>query len=392
MDALELLQCIERGEDSHNQFRKNATSPDLLAAEFIAFSNNSRGGHIFIGVDDDSEITGLTSEDIRRLNQMIGNVASQFIKDPINPETDNVEVGGKLVLVVTVHEGLNKPYMDNNGYMWIKSGSDKRKVTIKEEMRRIFQDSDLLQADEVPVTNTTINDIDQKYLEEFYRRRFEEDLPEDLPPMKLLENLNLAREGSLNLAGLLLLGKSPQLKKPAFVVKAVSFVGDDPATDKYRDSEDIDGNLRQMYERTLSFLTRNLKKVQGDQGFNTQGELEIPKFALEELLVNMLLHRDYFISAPWRVFLFDDRIELINPGHLPNTLTIEHIKHGNSNIRNPVIASFATHELPYRGIATGIRRALKAYPHIEFESNHDENYFKCVILRNQTEHKKRKTT
>ncbi|MDQ7784164.1 MAG: ATP-binding protein, partial [Desulfomonilaceae bacterium] len=198
---------------------------------------------------------------------------------------------------------------------------------------------------------------------------------------RLLNNLGLARESTLNLAGLLLFGKNPQRHRPAFVVKAVSFVGNDPAGVKYRDSEDIGGCLRDMHARTMSFLTRNLHRVQGDKDFNTEGDLEVPAIALEELVVNMLLHRDYFISAPWRVFIFDNRIELISPGSLPNNITIENIRNGVSVIRNPLIASFATKELPYRGIGTGIRRALAAVPDLILESNYERNLFTALIPR-----------
>jgi len=107
----------------------------------------------------------------------------------------------------------------------------------------------------------------------------------------------------------------------------------------------------------------------------------VPPAALEELVVNMLLHRDYFISAPWRVMLFDNRIELISPGALPNNLTVENIRNGVSNIRNPLIASFATKELPYRGIGTGIRRTLAVVPTLELESDHDRNLFTARIPR-----------
>lgn len=62
-------------------------------------------------------------------------------------------------------------------------------------------------------------------------------------------------------------------------------------------------------------------------------------------------------------------------------MTIENIKNGNSNIRNPILASFAAKILPYRGLGTGIRRALKEYPHIDFEDDRDANMFKVVIKR-----------
>ena len=133
----------------------------------------------------------------------------------------------------------------------------------------------------------------------------------------------------------------------------------------------------------MSFLTRNLHKVQGEKGFNTEGEIEVPRAALEELVVNMLLHRDYFISAPWRVMIFDDRIELISPGTLPNNITVENIRNGISNIRNPIIASLATKELPYRGIGTGIRRAIAAVPALELEPDYDMNQFTARIPRGE---------
>jgi hypothetical protein len=85
----------------------------------------------------------------------------------------------------------------------------------------------------------------------------------------------------------------------------------------------------------------------GEQGFNSQGQGEIPRIVWEEMLVNALIHRDYFISAPVRVLVFADRVEIISPGHLPNNLTIENIKAGNSNMRNPILASFAAKLLTY---------------------------------------------
>jgi ATP-dependent DNA helicase RecG len=79
--------------------------------------------------------------------------------------------------------------------------------------------------------------------------------------------------------------------------------------------------------------------------------------------------------------LFDDRIELISPGSLPNNLTVENIRNGVSNMRNPLIASFATKELPYRGLGTGIRRALAAVPTLGLVSDHELNLFTATIPR-----------
>ncbi|NOR79313.1 MAG: ATP-dependent DNA helicase RecG, partial [Methyloprofundus sp.] len=198
---------------------------------------------------------------------------------------------------------------------------------------------------------------------------------------QLLSNMNLMQDGVFNIAGALLFGKMPQFKLPVFTLKAVAYPGHDIHLDTYIESQEITGKLENVFNDALAFLLRQLRRVQNQQNVNSVGELEIPKSALEELLMNAVIHRDYFISAPIRLFVFDDRIEIISPGHLPNSLTIEHIKNGNSNIRNPVLASFAAKILPYRGLGNGIRRALKVYPDIEFIDDREGNLFTVVIKR-----------
>lgn len=391
MEAIELIELISRGEDSRTQFKRSqdVTNAKSLAGEIVAFANG-KGGKILIGVDDDGVIIGLSSDDIRRINQLIANTATNCIRPPINPETENISVGDRLVMVVSIPEGISKPYADSDGVFWVKSTSDKRRVTAREEIQRIFQAVDLVHADGVPVQGTTVGDLDMDHLGEFFTKRYGEKIDEALdragiPVSRLLNNLGLAQESTLNLAGLLLFGRDPQRHRPAFVVKAVSFIGNDPAGVKYRDSEDIGGCLRDMHARTMSFITRNLHWIQGSKDFNTEGDLEIPTIAIEELVVNMFLHREYFISAPWRVMIFDNRVELISPGALPNNLTIENIRNGVSVIRNPLIASFATKELPYRGIGTGILRALAAVPGLELESDLERNLFTARIPRKTEE-------
>ena len=115
---------------------------------------------------------------------------------------------------------------------------------------------------------------------------------------------------------------------------------------------------------------------------NAPGLIEIPALVFEELLVNALVHRDYLINAPIRLFIFDDRIEIVSPGHLPNHLTVAKIRVGNSIIRNPILASFvAKGVLPYRGLGTGVRRALEAWPEVEFINDPDAALLTATVLR-----------
>ena len=197
----------------------------------------------------------------------------------------------------------------------------------------------------------------------------------------LLKNMNLMKNGVFNLSGALLFAKNPSFKLPVYIVKAITYPGNDIHIDSYIDSKDLTGKMVDIFHGTMNFVLSNIHFVQNDQGVNSIGEPEIPKLVLEELIANALIHRDYFISAPIRLFIYSNRIEIISPGHLPNNLTVENIINGNSNIRNPILASFATRILPYRGLGNGITRALGVYSDIEFINDRDGNLFKAIIYR-----------
>lgn len=385
MNASDLVAILGRGEDSRHQFKENMTNIDSLAAELVAFSN-SGGGLLIVGVKDNGEVLGLTNTDIGRLNQLLANAASQSVRPPINPLSFNVQIASGLVMVIQVSAGLNRPYTDNQGRIWVKSGADKRHVTAREEMQRLFQQAGLIYADETPVPQATIEAVDHRALAAYFENRYRQTLEETGQPLaRLLRNMGLMREESLTLAGLLLFAKRPEQFRPAFMIKAVAFPGRELHEARYLDSEDIFDPLAGQYQRALSFIRRNLHHIQGKQGINSVGVLEIPEIVFQELLVNALIHRDYFISAPIRVLVFSDRIEISNPGHLPNHLSVEQIRYGLSNMRNPLLASHATHLLPYRGLGSGIPRALQAWPSIELVDDRLANQFKAIIPRPVTE-------
>lgn len=202
---------------------------------------------------------------------------------------------------------------------------------------------------------------------------------QDLSLATLLENMNLMKDNVFNVSGALLFAKNPSFKLPVFIVKAIAFPGNEIHETDYIDSGDLTGKVADVFQKSMSFVLGNIKHVQNDQNINSPGEPEIPRVALEELIANALIHRDYFISASVRLFVFADRVEIISPGHLPNNLTIENIKRGNSNIRNPILASYATKMLPYRGLGSGIIRALKAYRDIDFENDQDGNFLRLSL-------------
>src|SRR5450830_1375104 len=150
MTLAELRAQIALGEDSRRQFKRDATNADSIAAEMAAFAN-SEGGTIYLGVADDGSLPGLSRPDVVRLNQLIGNAASQHVRSPLTVQTENVGVGDEhVVIVLTIPKGQDKPYFDCNGVIWLKSGADKRRVNSKEELRRLFQSVDQFHADELP--------------------------------------------------------------------------------------------------------------------------------------------------------------------------------------------------------------------------------------------------
>ena len=263
MNLKELKAQVALGEDSRRQFKQDVTNPDALAAEMAAFSN-SEGGVILLGVADDGSLPGLSLADVTRLNQMISNVASQHIRSPLTVQTLNLRLkNGRIVIVLTVPKGMDKPYFDRNGIIWLKSGADKRRVNSKEELRRLFQSVGQFHADELP-TKAGIEKLDKLRFRDFLWDVYKQTYPDSQRErLRLLQNMNLATEsGVLNLAGVLLFAERPEWIKPQFVVKAIRYPGNEIHPRNYLDTEDFAGPLRKIFDGALGFVTRNLHKVQ----------------------------------------------------------------------------------------------------------------------------------
>lgn len=381
MDQQEILGIVSRGEDTRHQFKMDVTHARSVGAELAAFANGV-GGVLLIGVADDGKVTGLSSEDVRRINSLISNAASQNVRPAVAFATENVLISDRVVIVATVPPGTDKPYFDCEGVIWQRVGADKRRVHSKEELRRLFQDSDLLQADSVLIPDTKPDSVERSELAKVMRQLGEPAPRSAKDAWAQMERMGVVRGGQLTIAGLLLFGKHPQHFKPEFSLKAVYFPGNDPGSATYLDSEDYEGRLPQLFHGAFAFLRRNLRKVQAKRSINSRGILEIPETVLEELLCNALIHRDYLIDAPTRLLLFDDRLEIVSPGLLAGGLTVENIREGASYIRNPRLTSFATKGLlPYRGLGLGIRRVLQSFPEVQFVNDTGALLFRAIVQR-----------
>lgn len=370
MDAKELFEIIKLGESSKVQFKERMPNLDSIANEVIAFSN-SKGGIIIFGVNDKTgDLNGLSFNEIQQINQQIVNVASQKVYPPVFLMTETIELNDNKLLIVNIEEGLSKPYKDSNGTIYLKNGSDKRKVTSNDEIARLLGSKNLL-ADETEIFETSIKDLNVWLFSEYFKKEFRLSYEEKgLTLEEALTVKKVIRNNHLTLAGLLFFGNEPQNFRPAFTIKATVFIGNDIGGNCYKSKpEDLIGPIPELFKQGMMYLKNCIKYLQDGQGFNSRGIPEVSIIALEEVLQNALIHRDYFKNSPIRLLVFDNRIEIISPGKLPNSLTVEEVKYGNPVIRNNQLTLFASHTLPYSGLGSGLRRAFLNQPDMELEND-----------------------
>lgn len=383
MTPQELKELIKKGETSRVQFKRTFRAAEDIANELTAFSN-SHGGLLIIGVEDKTgEIIGLSYDDIQKIGSMIGSAANDRMRPAIYPTVDTVAIDGKTVMTVEVDKGMDAPYKNYKGEIYVKQGPDKRRVTDNLEILRLFYDSSSYQPDRAPVEGTSIDDLDMIRLDDFFKKYYHTSLQDlDMPVERILHNLDIIDEHQrLTMAGLMFFGKTPRFKCEWFMIKAVWFYGDSIGETEYRDSRDIIGTVPYMFEKGIDFLDSVLHHVQGGQNFNSVGILEIPEIALREILQNALIHRSWLTPAPIRLLVFSDRVEIISPGALPNNLTVDDIKLGNAFQRNQLAATLCAKTMDYRGLGSGIVRALRADADIEFHNEESGDQFRVILWR-----------
>jgi predicted HTH transcriptional regulator len=375
----QLLQKIENGEDSFTQFKVNITRSESLANEFVAFAN-AKGGYLIVGVNDNKQIIGLTDKDISQLNLLIANVASQNVKPPIYPISEIIAIDDKKIVLINIEQGFDKPYSTSSGFYYTKVGSDKRKIS-REELKRLFAHSGSFFADETVNLKTDIDDIDeQKFYKFFHQKKAKEFKKSGLNLVTVLQNMNLSDGKHLTLAGILLFGIEPQRFYPMFNIQAIYCKGN-TLHNNYIDKKYFEGTIYSLFEQAMMFLNSYLRSIQDKETFNTLGKLEIPREALEEIVINALIHRDFYINSSIKIFIFDNRVEIISPGKLPNSLTVEKIKNGLSVARNPIFHSIAPFILSYSGFGTGIERVIELYENVEFINDTDKEQFITIFHR-----------
>lgn len=244
----------------------------------------------------------------------------------------------------------------------------------------MVKSSGYLYAEERLVPVSLLEDVNWDKFKRFYEEQYKEPCEKE-HLKKYLTNLRLGSDSRLNLAGALLFGSDLRKLTPQFFITAIWFWGNEIADNNYRSSDNLYGTLDELYHRGFDFLYSKLNKIQAGQPFNSIGKPEIPEIVITELLVNALIHRDYLINDSIKLYVFENRIEIISPGRLPNNLTEDQIKRGIRRTRNSIIASFAPYLMQYRGAGSGILRALKAYPDFDLKNEIENERFVVTIKR-----------
>lgn len=356
MNAIELLELLNKGEGYHLEFKLEEENNEDFAKAIISFANTD-GGKIIIGVDDEGKIIGVS--DIDKVMLRLDDIAINRCEPPVTILQESATIDDKKIVIVHVYKGTQRPYRTKNGQYYIRASNRCRQAS-REELLRIFQASQSLYYDELPVNRALFSDLDLLAFKEFLSKYLDTNVDNDDNLKSYLINFHLLTEhGIPTIAGILFFGKEPQKFIPEARIICANINGTDIG-DSTLVKQELNGTIPVIINYVEYFLKSNLKKLHHIKDFNPESDYEIPLTALREAVVNAIAHRDYTISAPIRIILFSDRIEIHSPGKLPNTVTIESIKIGGSHVlRNPVIYNLLVKMKMVTDLGSGVRRMIK---------------------------------
>jgi predicted HTH transcriptional regulator len=342
MTEQQIIQWLTEGEGPLLEFKREFTTE--VARDIVAFANGS-GGVLLIGVDDDASLIGVSEEPIRIEERIMG-LCAHTIRPTITPSVTSVSVQNVRVMGVTVPRGPQKPYTAQD-VCYVRAGSTSRRAH-PEELRRLALNGAYTEYEQTPVSGATEEDFDLVKLAAHIERRAPGAITVNgLAWADVAMNQGWARrengEAVPTVSGLLLFGKNPQRLRPHWGVGAVRLSGTDLAAPML-DRADLEGNLVNLLEATADFVRRNMRvagvfETEGDP-FTRVDVPEYPMAAVREAVVNALVHRDYSRPGRIAVRLFEDRLEVWNPGGLLPELSLEDLVQtgGQSVARNPILA------------------------------------------------------
>lgn len=350
MNRTELFELIAHRENSRVEFQRDDCRPDDLAKKMSALLN-LEGGVILLGVEDDGRICGLTRNH-EAAEEWVMNITRQNLQPAIIPVWTcmTIEAGQEVGIIELAADSPGKPYKARRGKAWvtfIRVGSTSREAT-REEEGRLYQAARLVRYEIKAVSDTGLESLDMDRIENYYRDVLKRSVParadlENRRRLLLNSDLLVAQgddEVGASVSGLLLFGKNPNRRLPQAGVTAVAFPG---RAKEYNtvDEERIRGPLtsrvskrgaaveKGIIDRTVDFVKRNMGSVAWLDGGRRRRKQAFPLDAVREAIVNAVAHRDYAREGTdIEVSLYEDRLEVISPGRLPNGVTVEKMKEG----------------------------------------------------------------
>lgn len=332
MDEKELKETIEKGESERVELEESFDKDALETASAFA---NARGGTIFIGVNDKREIRGI-SVGKESLKNWINEI-SQATEPIVIPEIEKHELYGKTIVSIKIAESPLKP-VSYKGLCYLRAGNGNKKLTPKEiadmHLRTTGSSWDSYPAREAKIENIDMEKVKNyiRLANEAGRRKIAE------KPLQVLEKLDLIKEGKITWAAILLFGKEPQ----RFVLQAKIHCGRFKASKmNILDDKMIEGDLIAQIEGAMDFVKKHTSVRFEITGRPRREEIwEYPLQAMREGIINAIVHREYTAPSEIQIEVYDDRIEIWNPGGLPPALRIDDLyKENHKSIpRNKVIA------------------------------------------------------
>ncbi|MFC2507841.1 MAG: RNA-binding domain-containing protein [Bacteroides sp.] len=378
--ASEIEALIAQGEGQTVEFKE--TMPKRLvdlATTACAFAN-SAGGVILIGVNDKGVVVGTDFTNAQRSEVQS---ALQALLPPISIAIYPVGIGERLVWVLDVPEGSEKPYTVR-GTIYQREGASSQKTTSPHQMRKLFYaHEDAPTWDERTTTEVDLlADLDVDTLRAFRQRAL---LDAETSNEQILKNLHLfGPDGNPKRGGVLFFTRQGELLNGCARVQCVLFKGLERVD--IMDAKEYAGPLPEQYSNTMRWLKQTLKvRLSIEDGGPHREVWELPEKALREVVVNSLAHRDYSDKgAMTQVHVFDDRLEVSNPGGLLPEVAKEFGTRSSS--RNRVIFPLFRQMHLVEQMGSGIPRIRRemsnaGLPAPEFVST----YFFTVTLRRPTE-------
>ncbi len=321
-------------ESESVEYKPSLSQTDKIVESVSAFSN-TKGGRIEIGRKDDGVVVGIQvgKDTIEKLSNQI----KQNTDPPTYPSIEVVKTDGKDVIVISVEESPSKPVFAY-GRAFKRVGKSNHKLS-KDEIRKLMMESSNVYWDEQICKGAKTNDIDEEKVRWFLRKAQSErnfSIDPKIPLIEALEKLKLIADEKLTNASVLLFGKQPQNFFSQAETRCARFKGTEPI--EFIDMKVFGGSVIDQRENAVEFVKEHIKlhaKIVGTERVETW---EYPIEAIREGISNAICHRDYETPSNVQVRIFDDRVEIWNPGTLAKGLTIDKLKGRHESIlRNPLV-------------------------------------------------------